>query len=136
MVHVEDELAFPLENRNVSREKMKYKVSEMADFLKIRHLLQRNTNKLSLGEKQLIALGAAIIADPSIIILDEALSMLDKCTTKRVLEIIKDLKHNGKTILIVDHINDCSAIVDEIIEIKNGKLDIANHKSTIINQQS
>jgi energy-coupling factor transport system ATP-binding protein len=126
MPFVEDELAFPLENRNISRKDMIDKVREMAEFLKIKHLLSRSTNKLSLGEKQLVALGAAIIAEPSIIVLDEALSMLDKCTTKRLMAIIKDLKQSGRTILVVDHVNDFSGIADKVIELKNGRLKLIN----------
>jgi energy-coupling factor transporter ATP-binding protein EcfA2 len=124
MPSVEDEWAFPLENRNISREEMIFKVRELASFLKIKHLLNRSTNKLSLGEKQLVAFGAAIIAEPSIIILDEALSMLDKCSTRRLLDIIKNLKYTGNTIIIVDHINDFSNIVDEVIVLENGRIAI------------
>ncbi|HJO94667.1 MAG TPA: ABC transporter ATP-binding protein [Victivallales bacterium] len=122
MPTVEYELAFPLENRGIPRDEITDRIYSLADFLKIRHLLKRNTSHLSLGEKQLIVLAATLITNPDFLVLDEALSMLDKCSTKRFLSHIKELKENMKSVIIIDHVNDYEEITDRVIKLDNGEI--------------
>jgi energy-coupling factor transporter ATP-binding protein EcfA2 len=131
MPTVEYELAFPLENRGVPRRKIIDKINSLSSFLKIEHLLKRDTSHLSLGEKQLIVLAATLITNPDFLVLDEAMSMLDKCSTKRFLNHIKELKGSMKSIIIIDHVNDYEDITDKVIELDKGK--IVSEKDLICN---
>ncbi|MGL6101302.1 MAG: energy-coupling factor ABC transporter ATP-binding protein, partial [Fusobacteriaceae bacterium] len=81
---VVDDLAFPLENRGYSRIEILQKIEDISKKLDIGHLLNKNPNDLSGGEKQIIAIAGTIIFDPKVIILDEVTSMLDLTYKKKI----------------------------------------------------
>ncbi len=72
---------------------------------------------LSGGQKQRIALARVLYLDPQVIILDEATSSLDEISQKFILDKIKDLRDNGKTILMITHRSDNVRIADYRIDM-------------------
>ena len=72
-----DNIAFPLKMKKLPREEIKKKVGEVAELLKIDHLLQRKPKELSGGERQRVAVGRAIIKEPEVFLMDEPLSNVD-----------------------------------------------------------
>src|SRR5207247_1867148 len=63
--------------RNLSREQIRARVAWAADILKISHLLDRPSTRLSGGEMQRVAIGRAIVRRPRIFLMDEPLTNLD-----------------------------------------------------------
>lgn len=93
-------------------------------YLKKFDLLKENNKKAkeySLGMMQKLAIIQAIMEDQSLILLDEPTNGLDRNSVEIFNEQIKELKDNGKTIILVSH-NDSEIkeLCDEIIEISNG----------------
>ncbi|MEM2045818.1 MAG: ABC transporter ATP-binding protein [Nitrososphaerota archaeon] len=74
---VHDNLAFPLRQMKVPKNEIDRRVKEIADILRISHILKEDAIKLPAGEKQRIALGRALIKEPEILLLDEPLTNLD-----------------------------------------------------------
>ncbi|MBQ2407820.1 MAG: ATP-binding cassette domain-containing protein, partial [Bacilli bacterium] len=74
---VMDDIAFSLENMNVDKKEIKSRVNKIAKFVGIEDILEREPHSLSGGQKQLVALASALVTDPDILILDEALTMID-----------------------------------------------------------
>lgn len=70
-------LAFPLENAKFPKDEIKKRVSQVAELLKIGHLLARKPKQLSGGQRQRVALGRAMIREPHVFLMDEPLSNLD-----------------------------------------------------------
>ncbi len=104
MEKVVNEIAFGLENKNVSQSDMQDIVGLTAEKLGISHLLDRKTDELSGGEKQKVVLASIIALKPRILVLDEPTSQIDPVARRQLLEAIVRLnKDDGMTIVLVEH---------------------------------
>jgi multiple sugar transport system ATP-binding protein len=76
---VRENLAFPLKSklRRTPGEEIERRVKKAAETLRITHLLDRRTDRLSGGEMQRVAIGRAIVREPRLFLMDEPLSNLD-----------------------------------------------------------
>jgi ATP-binding cassette subfamily B protein len=77
---------------------------------------------LSGGQKQRLAIARALYRNPKILILDEATSSLDSNAEYHVQQTIKQLKNEGKTIIIIAHRLSTVLLSDNIVLLENGKL--------------
>lgn len=100
-VTVEKEIAFVLENMAVPHSVMHEKVESTLERFGITHLRKRLTSELSGGEKQRVALAALMIAEPSILVLDEPDSFLDT-VGRRALQAEEDrIRRENPNVIIV-----------------------------------
>lgn len=103
---VYDNLAFPLRSpiRHVPEPEIQKRVTQAAETLRITHLLDRKTARLSGGEMQRVSIGRAIVREPAIFLMDEPLSNLDAKLREALRVELKHLqKTMGSTILYVTH---------------------------------
>lgn len=120
---VEDELAFSLENLAVAPATIKKKIREISELLGINNLLKVNPYELSGGEKQKVALGCALMLEPRILILDEALMMVDINQRKELLKIIKDYNTQKRvTVVSFTHDLDEALYSDRLVVLNEGKI--------------
>ncbi|HEV8390861.1 MAG TPA: ABC transporter ATP-binding protein [Dongiaceae bacterium] len=103
---VYDNLAFPLRSpsRRSDEETVRHAVERVAKLLRIEQKLQNRATRLSGGEMQRVAIGRALVRNPSIYLMDEPLSSLDaKLRSEMRLE-LKHIQHDlGATVLYVTH---------------------------------
>jgi len=78
---------------------------------------------LSGGQRQKLAMARALYRDPEVYILDEATSALDAASITQLKSLIFDLKAEGKTVILITHQEEMKGIADEILAIKDGKVD-------------
>ncbi len=116
---VESEIAFSLESFCYDRPTMKKRVKEVLELIGMEDKKDVPPNQLSEGQKQIVALGSTIAINPKILLLDEAMSMLDDKTTKRLKNILQNLKESGTTIIFVEHDKDNLHIADRIFKVEN-----------------
>lgn len=103
-MNVFDNLAFPLENRRISKNETRGRVKKVAELLQIEELLNRKPKQLSGGQQQRVALGRAIIREPHAFLMDEPLSNLDaKLRIYMRAELKKLQKDIGITTIYVTH---------------------------------
>jgi energy-coupling factor transport system ATP-binding protein len=89
----------------------------------LEELKDRSPHNLSGGQKQRVALAATLALGNDILILDEPTSELDEHATKRIAGILKDLKDQGKTILLIEHkFSQFREMVDTLIVLENGEI--------------
>jgi len=123
---VRQNLEFPLKSkiRKSTPEEVTRRVEKTAKTLRINHLLDRKTDKLSGGEMQRVAIGRAIVRDPRIFLMDEPLSNLDAKLRELLRSELKDLQINlGATFLYVTHDQIEAMTMGERIGIlNNGRL--------------
>ncbi|XID90432.1 ABC transporter ATP-binding protein [Paenibacillaceae bacterium WGS1546] len=100
---VRDELAFSAENLGIPPDEAVERITRQAELLGITRLLDRKLNHLSSGQKQRVAIAAASILAPPLLILDEPTANLDEPTTQAVIALLGQLKRNGTTLIISEH---------------------------------
>lgn len=101
---VEDELAYAMEQLAVPPDTMRKRVEETLDLLGIAELRSRALVDLSGGQQQRVAIGAALTAQPRILVLDEPTSALDPTAAEEVLAAITRLVHDlGVSVIIAEH---------------------------------
>jgi len=118
---VSEELAFPLENLNYNPEEIIDRVANISLKFGITELLESNPQELSGGEKQLVALASALIYEPKILILDEALGMIDSMYRSKVFDILSTYHKKGLTILNITHDSEECLYGTDILILNSGK---------------
>lgn len=119
---VKDDVAFGLENNAIPREEMHKRVEAALEKVNMLSFLDQEPHHLSGGQKQRVAIAGVIALKPSIIVLDEATSMLDPQGRQEVLELIKELKQENMTVISITHDLDEAARADRIIIMNKGKV--------------
>ncbi len=128
---VMDDIAFTLENMNCEKKLIKKKVLSIAEYIGISDILEKNPHELSGGQKQLVAFASALVHDPKLLILDEALTMIDSEVKKVIYSLLLDLKKKGLSIVIITHDMEETTISDEIVVLNNGVLLYQDKKEVI-----
>lgn len=121
---VEHELAFGMENFGLPQGAMRRRLAEMAGFFGLEPLLDRGTDELSGGQKQLVNLAAAIVLQPRVLLLDEPLAQLDPLAARDLLGMIKRLNDEwGITVIMSEHrIDDLLPIADRVVRMERGSV--------------
>lgn len=119
---VYEELSFILGNLNYYPVDIDEKIDKYTKLFGIDNLLNREIVSLSAGEKQLVSIVSAIIYEPSILILDEALSMLDNYYREIILKTFGVLRKRGLTIIYFTSNSADSIYGTDIAIINNGKI--------------
>ncbi|MEY9976422.1 energy-coupling factor ABC transporter ATP-binding protein [Lysinibacillus sp. RC79] len=118
-----DEVAYGLENLGVEENEIIDRVNEILKLIKIEHLREKHPMGLSGGQRQRVALASIIVMNPDILVIDEPTSQLDPIGTEQVFEIIRLMKEQGKTIILVEHKMDLIAeYADNLIVLNNGEI--------------
>lgn len=117
-------IAHPLQVRRLSREAIEGKVDDIARTLRISHILARLPKTMSGGERQRIALGRALVRDPSFFLLDEPLSSLDAMLRVELRAELKRLQreHHYSFLLATPDFAEALAVADTVIMLVDGKV--------------
>ncbi|MBI9088678.1 MAG: ABC transporter ATP-binding protein [Desulfobacterium sp.] len=92
-------------------------------------------NKISGGQKQRLLLGLALLNDPDLLFLDEPSTGLDPQARQHMWQIIKDVKEQGKTVVLTTHyMEEAQTLCDEIIILDQGKIIAQGSPTELIDQ--
>ena len=124
MSTVRAELALALENLGGAPSAVARGVEETALALGIAHLLDRSTAELSGGELQRVALAAALVSRPALVLLDEPTSQLDPVAGDELIWQLRRLNQESDTaVLLIEHrLERCLAAADRVIVLADGAL--------------
>ena len=131
---VEEEIAFGLETLGVAPEIMRKRVEEVLDLLALAPLRRRAISELSGGEQQRVAIAAALVTNPKVLLLDEPTSALDPIAAEEVLSILHRLVHDlGLTIIVAEHrLERVIQFVDRIILVHgDGTLELGGAEEVL-----
>ena len=119
-----DNIAFPLKMRKYPKEEISKRVKEVAQLLRIDHLLDRKPRQLSGGEQQRVALGRALVRNPKVWLMDEPLSNLDAKLRIYMRAELKKLQKDLRitTIYVTHDQAEAMAMADRIAVMNKGML--------------
>jgi len=119
-----ENMAFSLKLRGLARGEIDSRVRQAAGVLKIEALLEHRPRQLSGGEQQRVALGRAIVRQPSVFLFDEPLSNLDaKLRVQMRREIARLHRTLGATMIYVTHDQaEAMTLGDRIVVMRDGKV--------------
>jgi putative spermidine/putrescine transport system ATP-binding protein len=111
-------IAFPLEMRNVGREEIKRRVVEALALVKLDGFGDRYPRQLSGGQQQRIAFGRAVVFHPRLLLMDEPLGALDKKLREALqLEVMHISRQLGATVIYVTHDQEEALVMSDRIAI-------------------
>jgi energy-coupling factor transport system ATP-binding protein len=118
------EIELPLEMRGDAPADRARAVEEVALALAIPHLLSRTVDTLSGGELQRVALAAALVTRPKLILLDEPTSQLDPVAGDELIWLLRRLNEEwGVAVLLAEHrLERCLAAADRIVAMEGGSI--------------
>jgi energy-coupling factor transport system ATP-binding protein len=126
---VEREIAFGLENQGIEAEQIRERVAAMIDRFSLNGIRDRAPHTLSGGEKQRVAIAAAIIARPRYLILDEPTVYLDPAARAMVNKEVCNLK-GTVTIIYITQFPREILLADTVYELRNGQIEGPIDKAT------
>lgn len=101
---VRDEISLALELRGVAPGTAKARVLEVAESIGVSALLDRNISTLSAGEATLVAIAAAVVEQPALLLVDEPLADLDTAARGRVIAVLHALARDaGVCVIVAEH---------------------------------
>ncbi|WP_045731101.1 ATP-binding cassette domain-containing protein [Pseudarthrobacter chlorophenolicus] len=121
---VRDEIALALDLRGVSAADSKARVLDVADRIGVSALLDRTISTLSAGEATLVAIAAAVVEQPALLLVDEPLADLDTNARARVIAVLHALAHDaGICVIVAEHRAEALVpIADSWWTIRDGEL--------------
>ena len=104
----------------VSKKERRKRADILLKLVGLNQQIDNNVKNLSGGQKQRVAIARALANDPDIILADEPTGALDTDNSIQVMSILKKLKNEGKTIILVTHDKELVTGSDHIIHMKDG----------------
>lgn len=100
------------------------RIVEMIERVGLDPGLKKNVSKYSLGMRQRLGIAQAIMENPSFLILDEPFNGLDKHGVAQIRNLIKELRAEGKTIILASHNQaDIDELCDTVCEMDDGYME-------------
>ena len=109
---VEEDIAFGLKNLKLPKAEIARRVDKVLERYRLAHLRDHATHLLSGGEKQMLAISAVLVMEPSYVVLDEPMTLLDLRNKALVTEIIRSISQ--PVVLVthdLDHVRDFERVI-------------------------
>ncbi len=117
-----ENVELPMMIYDVDEEERRKRATALLSKLGLKHRLDHLPSQLSGGQRQRVAIARALANEPKLILADEPTGNLDSKSGEEVLNIMKSLHNEGRTIVIVTHDESITEHAERIIKIKDGKI--------------
>ena len=113
----------PLLYQGVSAKKAKQAATDILSRLGLADRLNFDRNRLSGGQQQRVAISRALVTIPEIVLADEPTGALDTKTGNQVIDILKELNAEGRTIILITHDLEIAASAPRRVFLRDGKVE-------------
>jgi putative ABC transport system ATP-binding protein len=128
---VAENIAFPMEWARKSANDIERRVEELLETFGLHYRAEHFPFQLSGGEQQRVAFARALANDPPLLLVDEPTGNLDVKTSLKIIEILRQLKDYGKTLVVVTHDERIFALADQKMHLEDGKLVKIDERNSI-----
>ncbi len=115
-----ENVELPLLYAGVSTRERVKRVNEALECMQIAHRTEHYPQQLSGGQQQRVAIARAIVTNPRIILADEPTGNLDSTNGNEVMNLLKELNHDGATVVMVTHSEENAREAERIIRMMDG----------------
>ncbi len=119
----QENVELPLIYRGVGRRERQELSVQSLRQVGLSHRMDHRPNEMSGGQQQRVAIARAIAAKPPVILADEPTGNLDSASSKEILQILKELHKEGRTVILITHDNDIAAQAKRVIRIRDGRVE-------------
>ncbi len=117
-----ENVELPLRYRGMKKEERKKLSAEALARVGLKGRLTHRPAQMSGGQQQRVAIARAIAASPPIILADEPTGNLDSKSGGEVMQILKKLNGEGRTVVLITHDDRIAAMADRIVRLQDGKI--------------
>ncbi len=117
---VQRNIELPLYYLGWEEEESAERSRELAKSVGLEKRLEHRPTELSGGQMQRVAIARALANDPPILLADEPTGNLDSTTGEQIIELLKQLNYQGKTIIMVTHEPDIATHAKNVLHMKDG----------------
>ena len=107
----------------------KKKAEEILRHVGLGDRLNHHPSELSGGQRQRVAIARALVNEPELILADEPTGNLDSKTGREILDLLKKLNEDGRTVVIITHDEHTTKFTDRVVRLKDGMIIDGNTKS-------
>jgi putative ABC transport system ATP-binding protein len=117
-----ENVMLPLIFARMKSKERKARAEECLRAVGLADRLKHKPSQLSGGQRQRVAVARALATSPSVIIADEPTGNLDSAHGEEIIKLLKDLNHQGITLIIITHDASIARQAHRVVEIHDGKL--------------
>ena len=118
-----ENVELPLIYRGVSKSVREELSVEALKKVGLEHRMDHKPSEMSGGQQQRVAIARAIAQAPPVILADEPTGNLDSNSKKEIMDILKGLHKEGRTVILITHDNEIAAQAKRVIKIRDGKIE-------------
>lgn len=118
-----ENVELPLIYRGVGKAKRGQLSRDALEKVGLGNRMHHKPSEMSGGQQQRVAIARAIAQAPPVILADEPTGNLDSVSTGEIMEILKELHGEGRTVILITHDNEIAAQAKRVIKIKDGRIE-------------
>jgi putative ABC transport system ATP-binding protein len=119
---VAENVAFPMEWQRKPTAEIEARVIKLLDIVGLQHRANHFPAQLSGGEQQRVAFARALANDPRLLLADEPTGNLDAENGGKIIQILRMLKAEGKTVIVATHDAQIARFADQKLLLEDGRL--------------
>ena len=118
-----ENVELPLIYRGVDRKTRKKLASDSLKRVGLEKRMSHKPSEMSGGQQQRVAIARAIAARPPVILADEPTGNLDSASSREIMQILKEMHRDGKTIILITHDDGIAASARRVVRIMDGRIE-------------